>query len=346
MSSTDDKPVYSPSVCGLCKTPYTRLSSLNDHYNSKQIRKRGKLVTNPCYQADKRYRFKSVQEASEAEKNTKIENYFERLSSKKAKLDKNLKEIPSESEVPGIENSFPILSKLECPSTSAIVETSSTQGFDEMSLDISIDDMQIKSSNLDIQEVNQPKHNFIKEFREVSLINENIDAKLNIIIEKEDCILSKIDNLKISDGKKLNEKTNSNNSEIVNDDCFKSIRMAKSIDDIMKNRLVQDIFEIVTDEIEHISKLHCKKCETNPNTRDAGIIIKDTEYDSQTHIGKQKSWFVNMKSSLLKHVKKDIHIKSTKDCLQTQTNVTNIKTDIMKAMINLSNFAIKSELSF
>ena len=162
MSSTDDKPVYSPSVCGLCKTRYTRLSSLNDHYNSKQIRKRGKLVTNPCYQADKRYRFKSVQEASEAEKNTKIENYFERLSSKKAKLDKNLKEIPSESEVPGIENSFPILSKLECPSTSAIVETSSTQGFDEMSLDISIDDMQIKSSNLDIQEVNQPKHKFIK----------------------------------------------------------------------------------------------------------------------------------------------------------------------------------------
>ena len=72
MSSAENKKVYSPSVCGLCKKQYTRLSSLNEHYKTKNIRKDGKLVSNPCYQANKQIRLKSLNEALEIDKHGKL----------------------------------------------------------------------------------------------------------------------------------------------------------------------------------------------------------------------------------------------------------------------------------
>ena len=66
MSSAENKTVYSPSICGLCKTKYTRLLSLNDHYNTKNVRRQGKLVPNHCYQANKRFRIKSLDETNKA----------------------------------------------------------------------------------------------------------------------------------------------------------------------------------------------------------------------------------------------------------------------------------------
>ena len=38
-----------PSTCGMCGQTYTRSSSLKEHYDTKNIRKRGKMVPNPWY---------------------------------------------------------------------------------------------------------------------------------------------------------------------------------------------------------------------------------------------------------------------------------------------------------
>ena len=53
-----------------------------------------------------------------------------------------------------------------------------------------------------------------------------------------------------------------------------------------------------------------------------------------------------MKTSLLRHIKKETHIRNVKDGLHNQTKLNSIKTDIIKAMRNLSYFTFKSELSF
>ena len=64
-------------------------------------------------------------------------------------------------------------------------------------------------------------------------INENINSKLDTIIEKEDFILKEISDLKISKGNTSSEM-NPKNSTNENDDSLKSVRTSKSIADIMK----------------------------------------------------------------------------------------------------------------
>ena len=235
MSSAENKKVYSPSVCGLCKKQYTRLSSLNEHYKTKNIRKDGKLVSNPCYQANKQIRLKSLNEALEIDKHGKIENYFE-FSSKKPKLD---------------------------PVTEDTCEYGETSSCNiENSPNIPPDDIPIEFSSIEKEEIPVKHKVFSKYFRIFLDINENINSKLDTIIEKEDFILKEISHLKISKGNTSSE-INPKNSPNENDDSFKSIRTSKSIADIMKNRLVENIFQIQTDDSTGVSSLYCKNVRTS-----------------------------------------------------------------------------------
>lgn len=244
------------------------------------------------------------------------------------------------------ETSIPLLIN-ETPSALAINETPSTAAIDESSSYINLDEIPTKSINFEMKETNQMKQKvFSKDFRNCSYMHKDIDSKLNIIIEKEDSILREMANLKEKGGKTNYEKTDPKGKGIENDDSFKTIRIAKSIAEIMKNRLVENIFEIETDNTTNISKLCCKTCVNFPNYKVIGIIIQDTTYDNNTDSRKQPLWFNNMKKSLLKHIKKETHLRNLEDSINKQNGEHNVKANIMKAMRNLSYFAIKSELSF
>ena len=52
-----------PSTCGACGHTYTRASSLKQHYNTKSIKIKGKVLPNPCFLAEKPLAVHSSSEA-------------------------------------------------------------------------------------------------------------------------------------------------------------------------------------------------------------------------------------------------------------------------------------------
>ena len=73
--------------------------------------------------------------------------------------------------------------------------------------------------------------------------------------------------------------------------------------------MVQNIFQIETDNNSNISMLCCKNCENFPNTKDFCIRIQNANYNYYNNHGFQPNWFVTMITSLLKHIEKETHIK-------------------------------------
>ena len=61
---------------------------------------------------------------------------------------------------------------------------------------------------------------------------------------------------------------------------------------------------------------------------------------------KQPKWFGNIKQHILRHLKRETHIKAAEIYFAEQKLITDKKKEIMKVMEYLAYFAIKTNMSF
>ena len=166
---------------------------------------------------------------------------------------------------------------------------------------------------------------------------ESIIEYLKKIDLKGDTILEKLSE-EINRSGKSSVDSRSHQSDAMSDHLHghKALRMAKSVQEVINNTLVKDVF--VLEE----GRLVCGKC---PPGSGKGINCEDTSYNRNRGVA-QPSWFINMKTAIERHVTKDIHIKHVRSSKAFQGKVEQKKLQIMDTMRNLSYFAVKSELSF
>ena len=109
--------------------------------------------------------------------------------------------------------------------------------------------------------------------------------------------------------------------------------------------MVKDVFELVDKNTSASEKfLKCGACE---KCYDRNFSFNVTNVDYKKIPGcKQPKWFGNMKKDILKHLKRERHMKAAENYSAEQRLVIDKKKDIMKVMEYLSYFDIKTNMSF
>lgn len=319
-SSMSKRAYNSPSTCGKCGKAYSRSSSLKEHYKTKTVRLDGKYVPNPCYNHD----YVSVKNSSEAETIKKLHSNIDQFFAKKNK-----------------EDAVPETSKLDDLPETSTASDDLLHEFDEPALETDIVDPKIHSSPIS---------------KQLEKIESKIDTVIKTENESQEMLRTVLSSktLQVQDHSK-NSGINQKYSEQAEErDCYyANIRTAHSMASIKKNPLIRDIFIEKHDQESSQLTFLCTKCEASPwlARKDAtkgrlGIDIDDPNYDQSVSYGNQPNWFVNFKTALLRHIKKETHIKSVESKAETNTVITTKKNEIMSAMRNLSYFAVKSGVSF
>lgn len=319
-SSMSKRAYNSPSTCGKCGKAYSRSSSLKEHYKTKTVRLDGKYVPNPCYNHD----YVSVKNSSEAETIKKLHSNIDQFFAKKNK-----------------EDAVPETSKLDDLPETSTASDDLLHEFDEPALETDIVDPKIHSSPIS---------------KQLEKIESKIDTVIKTENESQEMLRTVLSSktLQVQDHSKNSEINRKYSEQAEERDCYyANIRTAHSMASIKKNPLIRDIFIEKHDQESSQLTFLCTKCEASPwlARKDAtkgrlGIDIDDPNYDQSVSYGNQPNWFVNFKTALLRHIKKETHIKSVESKAETNTVITTKKNEIMSAMRNLSYFAVKSGVSF
>ena len=120
------------------------------------------------------------------------------------------------------------------------------------------------------------------------------------------------------------------------------------MDQLMDSDLVRGIFELKeeaeVDSMEPVRKLVCMAC-TLENSKVTGFKIPCTSFKRVPGIN-QPRWFINIKSSLLRHLKEYTHIiRAVKHLQERQIKISKVE-EVHNALQHLLYFCLNSSLSF
>ena len=105
------------------------------------------------------------------------------------------------------------------------------------------------------------------------------------------------------------------------------------------------MFELVDKDSSSTEKiLKCVACK-KINDRLYNINVKNFDYKTLPGC-KQPKWFGNMKSNLIAHLKREVHVKAAENHFTELRLLTDKRKEIMKVMEYLAYFAIKTSMSF
>ena len=177
------------------------------------------------------------------------------------------------------------------------------------------------------------------------------ERKIDLILQNTNDILKHLS----GDTRQRNPSASSSTSEAStsisiseedeNSKLFSVIRTAKNMDQIMDSDLVNGIFEFKdeSDSPETVKKLVCMAC-TLESGQAIGFKIENTSFQKLPGVN-QPRWFINMKSSLIRHLREYRHtVRAIQHLQERRLKVS--KVEVHNAMQHLLFFCLKSSLSF
>ena len=203
----------------------------------------------------------------------------------------------------------------------------------------------ITSGPVEPEVVEPSRNDFVREHNDnieniLEVVN-RMDKKMDILIKKseEDLCESSV----CTPSKNI-EKSFEENVRKLQVDCV-------SVESVLKNPIVEDVFELDIQEDTGLEVLKCKVCRKSGKFLNTAIIIDGgssySVIDKKTGIkGKMQKWFSNLKQKVIKHIQSSEHVKASTEYKQLQTKVSSIKAEIFHSMRQLAYFTIKSNLPF
>ena len=284
--------------CVDCLKSYSRKAGWTEHFELKEVKAGGKLVTNQCYGRKRKAFANSLEEANNF-KRLKPMNEIFKITEPENNLDNLEENIQNE-----VENLPPI---------------------DQ----IQIDQIQNSSDR--------------KMLTEILQVVKGIDTNINEILSKQ----SKVSEKNISGSEKLiteGPTFDQHTSNIQSSKCL-------SVKSILENFLIQDIFEVQTNDETEEEYLTCLVCQKNSLNRKPGIIIEGgsnySVYNETTGMrNKCDRWFSNFKKKVVKHLKSSTHTNSVTVERQHIDKVCKLKADIHTSMRHLAYYTLHSNTPF
>ena len=351
--------------CGDCAKGWVRKKDFEKHFELQFVKDGGKLVENICFNRKRKICGYSL---AEAQANKKIKTIdFTPQSNISTKL--TLSQEPSTSKQEPLSSPLP-----EC-STLILEQPDKNEPSTSKQEPLPSPLPECSTLILEQPDKNEPEFSMLHEEPAVSISHETsvysardvFKDDINKIKSDQTTILSKID-VALSAIGRLSEQVKENSNKTISKeidshkDTLPSIEnYQKLVDDIksascnsmkqiLKNKLVEGIFEI--EESENCDSLICVVCKNRAKgTSSAKLgfsLVDGTEYsvwESGIKRPMSKS-FSNLKQKIATHLESHVHINCVTAELEDRAKVYQTKDKIFRSMRQLAYFCLKSNLPF